>query len=276
LGKEDKAQMDSAQATNKEEFIPVIYDGKPDKFPIPALCHFTIANPATIPMDPRYSSYVILKREGKEETVVYIEPSVFEKYILAQNYTLEDAKRVRESVLSNLQELKSAWVQLGTSIIAVQIPRLYRTFGYETFEEYCEKELKLHRATVYEIINSTLLMMRYKPDVYKKLMAGQKEADKTLPSYHSLALLKINQRQLEKRGKFDELLDMLLTKELSTREFQSKMAELLGKKKRKMSLKEVRKQYEALYRHLKEVKDIPQNVLERASSLVEELKKLDS
>ncbi|MEW6571356.1 MAG: hypothetical protein AB1390_09315 [Nitrospirota bacterium] len=275
-GAEEPKVKTSEGKAKAKEFVSVIYDGKEAEFPITALCEFTIVNSASIPLE--YSDYVVLsKKEGKEQRLIYVEPSVFEKHILKQDcYTLNDAERVRQDVLSSLHELKSAWVKLGTAVMSVQIPRLYLKFGYETFEEYCEKELKLHRTTVYEIINSTLLIMRHKPEVYTQLMKEKKQADKALPSYHSLAMLKKKQKQLEKSGKFTDLLDQLLNEGLSTRDLETKIKEVLGKGEKKLSLKDMSKRYEALYLSLKAMEDVPESLVEAASGLAEELKKLSS
>jgi hypothetical protein len=256
----------------QDEFIPVIYQGEKTEVPISVVKNAELTPPAE--MERNYFGYVgISRREENEQVNYYLRPANFQKYVLEKNITLEDAQRVRREVLNHLNDLKRAWVKLGTAVISVHIPRLYLAWGFKTFEQYCEQELKLNYSTVYQIMNSTLFLMRDKPEIYRSLMAGDRES--YVPSYLSLYLLKKKRKRLEEKGKFTELLEMVVSQGLSTRELQRKLKEVLGEKRKKLSLKGVIKSYFSLCKAMQKLK-IAEEVVKEAEGVLEKLKRMEA
>ncbi len=260
-----KHKEETSQAP--KEMIPVIYGGKKDEYHASNFTHLEIVNPTDSKVDPQYGKYVALSRkDGREEIIYYIEPSTFEEYVLAQKYTPANTKEIRDNVLENLAKLKWAWVQFGTSVLAVSKSRLYRVWGFTNFEHYCEQELQLHQSTVHELMASTLFLSHQNPELYKRLIGGQGKEIEKLPSYHSIYLLSKKQKKLEEQELFVELLTQVMDGKISSRDLQAKLREIFGAKETTPTLASIASNYEKWFEALKKT-DLSKDILQKAEEL---------
>lgn len=275
----ETAVVETKEAKKKQEAkdhsdMPVILqnDNTTEKttFPVAAIHDVKIARPVEI----NGKSYVAIT---SDDSIYYVRPAIFQEYVVDTKLTPEDAKRVRQEVVKNVQEVKRAWVKLGTAVLSVHTPRLYFAWGYNTFEEYCEKELKIHFSTIYQVMASTLFLMRDQPDIYQSLMEGEKQVADALPSYHAIYLLEKKRAKLQKKKKYEELRKQLFEHGLSTRDFAKKLHEILGKGKEKpapkISLNALVKSYAVLCKQMGQLK-VRQDVLKEAREVLEKLKKV--
>jgi len=53
----------------------------------------------------------------------------------------------RYRILSSAKQFKSSWVDLGQQLQEVRRDRLYAQWGYECFEDYCSREIRIRRQT---------------------------------------------------------------------------------------------------------------------------------
>lgn len=256
---------------SKKEFMPVLFNKIKNELPIGAVISGDFDITKINKDHPNYAPIVIQK--GKEEQCYYIKSSTFEKYILRKNESSGKLSKINDEALENLHELKRAWLKFGVSILAVHRYRSYRLEA-ETFEEFCEKKLKLYQSTVYEIMKSTLFLMQEKPDTFEKILSGNLKAEDSLPSYRSLYLIAKKKKQLTKKGKFDELLGLLLSQQISTRDVQKKIAEILhtGKEK-EISLEMVIKHYEKVCEEIEELK-IQKEIINDSKKILNKLQEL--
>lgn len=254
--------------------IPIIYNGAKDQFPADGFRGLEIINPTDSKVDPKYERYVTLsKKEGREETLYYIEPSTFEDYVLSQKYTPANSDEIRENVRQSLNQLKQAWVQFGTAILVVSKSHIYRAWGFTNFKDYCEQELKLHQSTVHELMGSTLFLSHQKPELYKRLMGGQSKEIEKLPSYHSIYLLAKKQKKLEEQELFVELLSQVMDGKLSSRDLQAKLREIFGAKETSPTPEILAAHYAKWYELLQKA-DLSKDVLRKAEELMELLKEV--
>ncbi len=90
----------------------------------------------------------------------------------------------RFQVLESARRFKSSWVELGERLIAVNEKKLYREWGYVTFEEYCAKEVRIKKPTALKLTRAYRFLEKEEP----QMLARQEEL-RPLPDYRSVDLL---------------------------------------------------------------------------------------
>lgn len=267
---EAKQPKEVKETPANQTFMPVIFEGEKSTFPVSAIHDVKIARPIEIEGE----SFVAITMG---DSIYYVRPVIFQRYVLDKQLTPEDANRVREDVKKNVEDVKRAWVQLGTAVLSVHTPRLYLAWGYKTFNEYCEKELKVHFSTIYQVMTSTLFLMRDQPEIYQSLMDGEKKVTDALPSYHAIYLLEKKRKRLDK-NKYEGLRKQLFEHGLSTRDLAKKLHEILGEGKAKpspkISLTALVKSYTVLCKQMQQLR-VGQDVLKEARDVLEKLKKME-
>jgi hypothetical protein len=258
----------------KEDFIPAIVNGERDEYPISAIKNCDLASPTDSGVDKKYSKYAILsKGEGDSKTFYYVKPENFEDILINKKLTPANTAEIRQGIKDSLANLKKAWLMFGTAVAAVHKSRIYRVWGYETFDDYCAQELQMHQSTVHEIIKSTIFLSQEKPDLYRAFIAGKNEAIEQLPSYHSLYLLAAKEVKLGKE-RFTDLLQKVMDGQISSRDLQENIKDIEGKPKRNSTPSYLIKNYEGWYERLKKIGLSPE-IITKAEELLTLLKKVE-
>jgi len=90
----------------------------------------------------------------------------------------------RFQVLESARRFKSSWVELGERLIAVGEQKLYREWGYITFEEYCAKEVRIKKPTALKLTRAYRFLEKEEPE-----LLARREELRPLPDYRSVDLL---------------------------------------------------------------------------------------
>ena len=72
---------------------------------------------------------------------------------------------LRRKVLESARRFKASWVELGRMLAQVRREEAWQEWGYESFEEYCTKELFLRRATAEKLALSYGFLERHEPEL---------------------------------------------------------------------------------------------------------------
>ena len=94
-----------------------------------------------------------------------------------------DSDRYR--VLATAKRFKASWVELGEQLLKVSREELFQQWGYDSFEAYCAKEVRIRKPTAQKLT----LAYRYLEKEEPQLLARQSEL-KPLPDYRSVDLLR--------------------------------------------------------------------------------------
>lgn len=97
----------------------------------------------------------------------------------------------RHTVLLAARRFKASWVELGKLLVRVRNDASFTEWGYETFEAYCMKELRIRKATADKLTRSFGFLERHEP----KAMA-QDDITQTAPAFEVVEVL----AQAEDRG----------------------------------------------------------------------------
>lgn len=96
-----------------------------------------------------------------------------------------DPASERYRVLNSARRFKSSWVELGEELLKVNQAHLYRNWGYETFEDYCSREVRIKKPTVLKLTRAYDYLAREEP----QLLNRQAELN-PLPDYRTVDLLR--------------------------------------------------------------------------------------
>jgi hypothetical protein len=112
-----------------------------------------------------------------------------------------DPTSPRYQVLATAKRFKSSWVELGEKLLQIQKAAQFREWGYDSFEDYCSREIRIKKPTAQKLT----LAYRYLEKDEPELLVRQTEL-KPLPDYRSVELLR--QAREEKAFSEDEYAEL--------------------------------------------------------------------
>ena len=96
---------------------------------------------------------------------------------------------LRYKVLESAKQFKTSWVELGQYLVAVYKDKLFKDWGYSTFELYCAKEIGIKQQTAVKLLKSYMFLEKEEPEYLKA--RGQERTPTELPSYESVNALRL-------------------------------------------------------------------------------------
>ncbi len=97
---------------------------------------------------------------------------------------------LRSQTLSAAKQFKTSWIELGQYLFSIHKEKLYKTWGYLSFETYCTKELSFKITTAAKLIKSYEFLEREEPRLADT--SRVKEIPSALlPHYESVNLLRL-------------------------------------------------------------------------------------
>jgi hypothetical protein len=112
-----------------------------------------------------------------------------------------DEGSLRYRVLRNVMQFKTSWIELGQSLYAVWKDKMYKDWGYLTFEAYSAKEIGIRKDTAMKLLRSYYFLEKEEPQYLKKGDDDPSEAA-SVPSYEAVNLLRMakNKKELGEEG----------------------------------------------------------------------------
>lgn len=101
-----------------------------------------------------------------------------------------DINTLRYQVLSNVKTFKTSWVDLGQALYTVWKDKLYKDWGYGTFDVYAKKEIGIRKETALKLLKSYYFLEKEEPLALKKDYHESAEAS-SLPTYESVNVLRL-------------------------------------------------------------------------------------
>ena len=97
---------------------------------------------------------------------------------------------IRYRILQSAKNFKTSWIDLGQSLYAAWKDKLYKEWGYMTFEAYTAKEIGIKKPTAMKLLKSYYFLEREEPVYLQKERSGDSKAV-SMPSYESVNLLRL-------------------------------------------------------------------------------------
>jgi hypothetical protein len=106
---------------------------------------------------------------------------------------------LRYHVLESAKNFKSSWIELGRSLYSVYKDKLFKVWGFSTFDAYTLKEIGIKKPTAMKLLRSYYFLEKEEPAYLKKDYTESADAAK-LPSYEAIDLL----RKAKEKKSLDE------------------------------------------------------------------------
>jgi hypothetical protein len=100
-----------------------------------------------------------------------------------------DAGSLRYHVLESAKNFKISWVELGRSLYSVWKDKLYKDWGFSTFDAYTAKEIGIKKPTAMKLLRSYYFLEKEEPVYLKNDYVESADAAK-VPSYEAVDLLR--------------------------------------------------------------------------------------
>lgn len=101
-----------------------------------------------------------------------------------------DRDSLRYLVLESAKHFKTSWVELGRSLYSVWKDRLYKGWGYTTFDAYASKEAGIRKQTAMKLLRSYYFLEKEEPAYLREGYAESVEAAR-VPGYESIDVLRL-------------------------------------------------------------------------------------
>lgn len=96
----------------------------------------------------------------------------------------------RYKVLDSAKSFKSSWIELGQYLFTIYKDKMFKDWGYLTFEAYCAKEIGIRQATALKLLKSYSFLEREEP-AFLKNQSLEETKPSQIPSYESVNALRL-------------------------------------------------------------------------------------
>ena len=153
-----------------------------------------------------------------------------------------DPASFRYKALDCAKQFKNSWMELGRCLYSIYKDKLFKEWGYLTFEAYCAKEIGIRQPTAMKLLKSYYFLEREEPSYLKRQSADGNEPSK-IPSYeavNALRLAKSNERIQE--SDYKKLREEVLENAREDQEVKKKIRYILKSNPKKLSPEETEDQ----------------------------------
>lgn len=178
----------------------------------------------------------------------------------------------RHSVLQAARRFKASWAELGKLLVRVRNEALFQEWGFESFEAYCWKEIRIRKATADKLTRGFSFLERHEP----KLAANDEALESEAPPFELVEVL----AGAEDRGQlsadeYRSIRDSIWNEERPVAEVRKELNEKYPRPVPDVAEDAALKRVVALARkltsELRSVQGVPRAMVDRAEALAEEL-----
>ncbi len=133
-----------------------------------------------------------------------------------------DPTTPRYQVLAVARQFKSSWVELGEQLLKVKNDGEFQGWGYESFDDYCAKEIRIRKETARKLT----LAYRYLEQEEPALLGSERRLQ-PLPDYRAVDLLRqARDEQQFSEDEYAQLRDSVIEQERSLPTVQKQFREV--------------------------------------------------
>ena len=141
-----------------------------------------------------------------------------------------DENSLRYQILQKVKNFKTSWISLGQALYSVWKDKLYKEWGYSTFEVYTAKEIGIKKTTAMKLLRSYYFLEKEEPAYLEKDYAESREVV-SIPSCDAVNVLRLakNKKTLD-RNDYAELKKKVFEKGQEAREIKKDLTALIKEK----------------------------------------------
>jgi hypothetical protein len=203
------------------------------------------------------------------------------KNIEAQMENL-DVNSLRYHILESAKNFKCSWIELGRSLYLVWKDKLYKEWGYVSFDVYAAREIGIRKQTAMKLLKSYYFLEKEEPQ-YLKNDYTDSAKPANLPSYESVNILRQarNNKSLDEQD-YRDLKKEVFEKGQDAQEIKKNLGviirqrqefepEAAAEKKRSAVLKRLLGQLRALKQEVAVLKLLPAPLVKDLDSLIKNI-----
>lgn len=138
---------------------------------------------------------------------------------------------LRIKAVETAKKHKSSWIELGQYLFSIYKNKLYKEWGYQAFETYCQKELSIKEATASKLLKSYAFLEKEEPRIVKPDFP-QEETPRKIPDYEAVNLLRLAKDNKNiPTAEFAELRQEVLNEGKESKEIRAKVKKILEAQK---------------------------------------------
>ncbi|MDP2927344.1 MAG: hypothetical protein Q8N80_00880 [Candidatus Omnitrophota bacterium] len=100
-----------------------------------------------------------------------------------------DINSLRYHILESAKNFKCSWIELGRSLYSVYKDKMYKEWGYVSFDIYVSREIGIRKQTAMKLLKSYYFLEKEEPQYLKNEYAASTQPAH-LPSYESVNILR--------------------------------------------------------------------------------------
>jgi len=116
---------------------------------------------------------------------------------LEQKMAAIEPGSLRYQVLDASRKFKSSWIELGQILYTVYKDKYFKTWGYLSFEAYCQSEVGIQKQTAGKLIHSYYFLEKDEPEALKGIHSDGLVVPKNIPSLDAVNVLRLAAKNKE-------------------------------------------------------------------------------
>lgn len=193
-----------------------------------------------------------------------------------------DKDSLRYRILESAKNFKTSWIELGRALYSVWKDKLYRDWGYTSFDAYSSKEIGIRKQTALKLLRSYYFLEKEEPQYLKSDYTESIQAA-SLPNYESIDVLRLakNKKSLDEDD-YGNLKKSVFEKGKDVRELKRDLVSLIrqrqelepeeARQKRKTAqVKRLVSTLKSLKNEIELSKTLPQAIIKDLNNLIAKL-----
>lgn len=193
-----------------------------------------------------------------------------------------DENSLRYQILKSAKNFKTSWLELGRALYSVWKDKLYKEWGYQSFDVYSASEIGIRKQTAMKLLRSYYFLEKEEPWYLHKNYLDAAQAA-SLPTYESLDLLRVaKKKKVLDEADYDNLKKDIFEKGKNAFQLRKDLTNLirlreelqpdeLREKKRLTMLRRLLATLKSLKAEMEIAKTIPAALLDDTASLIKKL-----
>jgi len=193
-----------------------------------------------------------------------------------------DVNSLRYHILESAKNFKCSWIELGRSLYSAWKDKMYKEWGYASFDVYASREIGIRKQTAMKLLKSYYFLEKEEPQ-YLKNEYTDSSVPANIPSYESVNILRQakNNKNLDEHD-YRDLKKEVFEKGRDAQEVKKNLSVIIrqrqeldpqeaAEKKRSGVLKRLLGQLRALKQEVTVLKLLPAGLIKDLDSLIKNI-----
>lgn len=191
-----------------------------------------------------------------------------------------DMESLRYQILQNAKNFKTSWIDLGQALYTVWKDKVFKEWGFLTFDAYTSKEIGIRKNTALKLLKTYYFLEKEEPHLINKDYIGTRDAAE-VPNYESVDLLRMaKKKNILDESDYRRFRKDVLEKGRDGREVKKDLTALIKqreelqpeearRKKREAAIKRLLTSLRSLKTEIEVTRILPSDILKQIKTLID-------